>query len=115
MASALPPPVRALLAVHSKGRRLVAPAGAHPWLVYGCSVEIAGAASQLLTIQRLGRRAAHGSFGEALGAELQLPPALHRFLHRDLIGVLDVASDGNAGGNTCDLHLRTLEQTGEVM
>ena len=35
---------------------------------------------------------------------LQFPASLHRLLHRDLIGVLDIAADGNAGRDACHLH-----------
>lgn len=35
---------------------------------------------------------------------LQLAPSFHRFQHRDLIGVLNVASGGNSGCDPRDLH-----------
>jgi hypothetical protein len=37
---------------------------------------------------------------------LQFPPAFHRLLHGDLVGVFDVAADGNAGGDARHLYRR---------
>src|SRR5271169_668622 len=42
-------------------------------------------------------------------SNLQLPPSFHRLQHRNLIGIFDVAPDGNAHSDARHLHARALQ------